>query len=414
MFDLVDLLKNKPPEQDERDRITSVLFYQTEACRSLVTEAYRFEGISDPAVVKNSDSAITEHVRQQSVEIVIIELNDSPDVSADALRISHLLPSHASVIVIGSEDAISTIRNLKGMGFYYLFWPITKQELIDFVRSVSDNRQHNKGVGKNRRAKRVSVLGAKGGVGATLMTAELANELVANKGASCIVVDNQFYAGNLDIMMGLKKFERRKVQKGSFANSIDLSAAKNLLVKESDMLSVLSLTSDVLSEEELSDYHGSAVELLHSECNFIIEDFSASTGTFNRKVPAWLDSDCIILVVSATVSALREAGRIKSIIDSSSDTKRSRLLVVLNHLQPEKHATVTNKDVEHFLKQAPDVVIPFNGSIGKNMLEGQRVTKQSGKSALAVKKLASLVVGESTEGNNKFSLAKLFGKRVTS
>ncbi|WP_417542973.1 AAA family ATPase [Methylophaga thalassica] len=414
MFDLVDLLKNKQPEKSEKERISSVLFYQTDKCLSLVTEAYRFEGIADPEVVKNSDTAINEHVRQQGVEIVIIELNDSLNVSEDALRISHLLPSHASVIVIGSEDAISTIRNLKAMGFYYLFWPITKQELIDFVRSVSDNRQHNKGVGQKRRAKRISVLGSKGGVGTTLLTAELAHELVGSKGASCIVIDHQFYTGNLDIMLGLKKFERRKVQKGSFANSVDLSAAKNLLVKESDMLSVLSLTSETMSEEELHDYHSSAVELLHSECNFILQDYSASTGACNIRSPKWLDSDCIILVISATVSSLREAARMKALIDGSNASKQIRLLVVVNHLQPEKHATVTEKDIEQFLKIKPDLVMPYNGNINQNLLEGRRVSKSRSKTATSVKKLASLVVGEKIEQGNRFDLTKLFRKRVAS
>ncbi|MDN3683471.1 hypothetical protein QW180_02055 [Vibrio sinaloensis] len=75
-------------------------------------------------------------------------------------RISHLLPNSASVIVIGSEDAISTIRNLKAMGFYYLFWPVSKEELIDFVKNVSDNRQRNAGLGKAREAKKVAFFGA--------------------------------------------------------------------------------------------------------------------------------------------------------------------------------------------------------------------------------------------------------------
>lgn len=46
MFDLVDLLKKNGSESQVKQKITSVLFYQTEKCRELVLEAYRFEGIS--------------------------------------------------------------------------------------------------------------------------------------------------------------------------------------------------------------------------------------------------------------------------------------------------------------------------------------------------------------------------------
>lgn len=403
MFDLVDILKSNQSQQDEQEKITSVLFYQTDPCRSLVEEAFRFEGVATPEICKNSDMAITDHVRQQSVEIVLVELNSSHDVTADARRISHLLPSHASVIVIGSEDAISTIRNLKEMGFYYLFWPITKQELIDFVRSVSDNRQRNRGPGQNRRAKRVSVIGAKGGVGTTLITSELAHQLVTDKNSSCIVVDHNYTSGNLDIMLGLKKFEKREVQKGAFSSSLDLSAAQSLLIKHSEMLSVLSLTSKQYSVDELNDYHNNAADILSSECNFIVEDVSGSSGFTHRNQARWLDSDCIILVVSPTVSALRDAGRLKMTIDKVDEASRPRLILVLNHCIPEKFATVTGADIEKFLQCPLDVVIPFSGKIGELVLEGNRVAQAKIKASGPTRKLASLVIGESIERRSTFN-----------
>lgn len=408
MFDLVDILKSNQSSQEDREKITSVLFYQTEQCRSLVEEAFRFEGVAAPEICKNSDMAITDHVRQQSVEIVLVELNSSKDVTGDARRISHLLPSHASVIVIGSEDAISTIRNLKEMGFYYLFWPVTKQELIDFVRSVNDNRQRNRGPGQNRRAKRVAVIGSKGGVGTTLIAAELAHQLVTDKKSSCIVVDHNYTSGNLDIMLGIKKFEKRQVQKGTFSSSLDLSSAQSLLTKHNDMLSVLSLTSKQYSIDELNDYHNNAVDILSSECNFIIEDVSGSSGFTHRNQSRWLSSDCIILVTSPSVSALRDAGRLKMTIDSLDEGSRPRLIVVVNHNLPEKFATVTDSEVEKFLQHPADVTIPFSGKIGELLLEGNRVAKTKLKASSPMRKLAALVVGESIERHSPIAVFQRF------
>jgi Flp pilus assembly protein, ATPase CpaE len=329
-------------------------------------------------------------------------------VTGDARRISHLLPSHASVIVIGSEDAISTIRNLKEMGFYYLFWPITKQELIDFVRSVSDNRQRNRGPGQNRRAKRISVIGAKGGVGTTLIASELAHQLVTEKKASCIIVEHNYTCGNLDIMLGLKKFERREIQKGAFSSSIDLSEAQSLLTKYSEMLSILSLTSEQHSIDELNDYHNSAVDILSSECNFIIEDLSGSSGFTHRNQQRWLSSDCVILVVAPTVSALRDAGRLKMAIDAPENNTRPRLIVVVNYNLPEKFATATETDIEKFLQYRPDVVIPFSGKIGDILLEGSRVARARVKAAKPIRILSALVVGESVERRSPIAMLGSF------
>lgn len=378
MLDLVDLLKNKQSEAVQQEKITSVVFYQTDECRELVQESYRFEGIAPPVIAKNSDMAITDHVREQSVEIVIVELNKSRNVTEDARRISHLLPSHASVIIIGSEDAISTIRNLKAMGFYYLFWPITKQELIDFVRNVSENRQRNTGPGQLRRAKRVAVVGGKGGTGTSLLTAELAHQLAQEEKSSCIVVDHNYHSGNLDIMLGLQKFEKRRIQKGTFANSLDLSSAQNLLVKESERLSVLALSGAEMSSREIREYLAMVTDLVSSECHFILEDMSASSGIPFEEPQAWVNSDCIILVTSPHVSSVRDAGRLKAWIDNKPENKRPRLLLVVNHTQPEKFATVPLADIEKFLGCKPDVVLPFTGDIGQKLLEGKRVFSMRG------------------------------------
>ncbi|MBF9002227.1 AAA family ATPase [Vibrio nitrifigilis] len=398
MFDLVDILKSgQASSHIEPEKITTVLFHQTQECQELVLESYRFEGITEPVIAPNKDENISEHVRLQNVEIVLIELNNSNNVTDDAKRISHLLPSHASVIVIGSEDAISTIRNLKEMGFYYLFWPITKQELIDFVRSVHDNRERNRGPGQKRRAKRVTVIGAKGGVGATAITAELSYLLSNVKHSSCIVVDHNYNSGNLDIMLGVQKFEKRRIQRGSFTDSLDLASAKSLLHKQNDMLSLLGLTAPDLTQGEVSEYHRSVIDIMSAECNFIIEDMSASSGQVYEVNHSWLESDCILLVSTPTVSSLRDAGRIKQIIDNVPPSQRPRLLIVVNNTMPEKFASVSLAEIETFLHQKADLVIPFIGDFGNVILDGKRLANINNKSANSVKSLASLVIGESTE-----------------
>ncbi len=410
MFDLVDLLKKNGSESQVKQKITSVLFYQTEKCRELVLEAYRFEGISDPEILTNDDLSISDHVRQQSIEIVIVELNDSENVTRDAERISHLLPSHASVIVIGSEDAISTIRNLKEMGFYYLFWPITKQELVDFVKSVNKNRESNIGPGQKRRAKRVAVIGSKGGVGATLLVAEVAHQLVDDKKATCVVVDHNYHAGNIDVMLGITEFEKRAVQSGALLTGLDLATARGLVARQSDKLSILSLTSADLSSSELQEYTEAVIDTLASEVNFIIEDMSASATDPYQADASWLDSDCVILVIAPTVSSVRDAARIKKRLDTMPESSRPRLIVVINNVLPEKFATVQLPEIEKFLNYKPQVVIPFVGSASQDVIDGKRLAKSNSKLSGALTRLVSLILGESTEGKNKSGLFSLFSK----
>lgn len=395
MFDLVNLLNQKETaEQKQKEKITSVLFYETERCKNLVQEAYRFDGIIEPEISLNRDKEIIEHVNNSAIEIVIVELNHSLDVALDAERISHLLPNNASVIVIGSEDAISTIRKLKEMGFYYLFWPITKQELIDFVRSVSSNRVSNRGPGQNRKAKQVSIIGSKGGVGTTLLATDIAMQLTQQKSTSCTLVDHNYLNGNIDIMLGIKRFTKRAIQKGELSNVLDSSVAQSLVYKHNEMLSLLALTSEDISTQDLSEYTNSVIDLVSMETHFIIEDLSSSVG-FDIGESAFIsDCDCIVLVLEPTVSALRDAARLKTRIEENNSNESLRLLIVVNHSHPERTASVTLKDIEKLLVKPIDVVIPYCLQANQTIMSGQLASNSSLKMAMPLKNLASLILGE--------------------
>jgi len=407
MFDLVDILKKDgfEEEKQQQNEITSVFFYQTEKCQILVKEAYGFEGLVAPAIVHNSDENIKEHVRNESIEIVVIELNESVNISLDAERISHLLPNDASVIVIGSEDAISTIRNLKKMGFYYLFWPITKHELIEFVVSVHENRNRNKGLGKKRKAKQISVIGAKGGVGTTLICTEIASLMSEVKKSSCVIVDNDYHGGNLDIMMGMEKFEKRQIRPGAFATTLDNTSAQSMLVKHTNMLSILSLTSDSLSNAEIKEYTKTVVEHVAGDYNFIIDDLSSiARQNFDKQELVEL-SDCVILVFSPTVSSLRDAARIKQQLEDESGEKSLRMYLALNYSIPDASATISVKEAEKYLRQEVDIVIPFIKKLDALILEHKRMIKVGGKAAAGIRKLTSFIIGE--DEKKRFSLFSL-------
>ncbi|MGR5456682.1 chromosome partitioning protein ParA, partial [Vibrio alfacsensis] len=92
--------------------------------------------------------ADSEFYSKQESNLILLELNESSNVVSDAQAVAAKLPTHKGVIVIGKEDAISTLRSLKEMGFYYLFWPINKYEFAEFVMHVNNDLKAQKGVSK--------------------------------------------------------------------------------------------------------------------------------------------------------------------------------------------------------------------------------------------------------------------------
>jgi pilus assembly protein CpaE len=342
------------------------------------------------------------------LEIVIVELNESKNVTDDMRRISHLLPNSASVIVIGSEDAISTIRNLKEMGFYYLFWPVSKQELIDFVKNVSDNRSRNSGLGKARDAKKVAFWGSSGGVGTSLLVAEIACELSSKKNSSCVIVDHDFVGGNLDILLGLKKFEKKDIPPGALTASLDTSYALNMTQKITSMLSILSVKSKELDETQMKEYVRTLSDELSEQTNFLIEDLSRSVNSKVDLAYSANECDAIVLVLKPTVSSLRDASRICSLL-KELETK-ARVIVVINHTAPEKHATVTEEEVEKYLRRPIDVICPYDGQMSKALLEGKHLHDLKLPISKSIKQITAALLGEKQEGSKVGLLSKLISR----
>ena len=109
-------------------------------------------------------------------------------------------------------------------------------------------------------------------------------------------------------------------------------------------------------------------------------------------------------------SSLRDAGRIKLSVENLPPSERPRLLIVANYILPEKYATVSQAEMEQFLKHKVDVVIPFISNFGNVILGGKRLANNRHKSSAAIKSLASLVVGE--ESKSSTSLFKTLFKKA--
>lgn len=400
MFDLVDVLNNNKKDAPEADSYESVVFYKTDYCKSLICESYRYEGFKEPATVENNEKSIIKFVNTTEVEVIILELTGSEDVVQDTERTIQYLPSHASVVVIGDEDSITTVRTLKSLGIYYLFWPTSKQELIEFIYNVQDNRKRQNGVVSKRRAKRISVVGSKGGVGCSLLAAELAYSISNYKQASTVLVDHNYSGGNLDIMLGKKGLEKRALAPGMLLRALDLSSAQSLLNQVSDKVQLLAMgfgdDSEKTSHDDIRQISDSAVSLISRDVNFVIEDVSASVG-FEPK-PSWLcsQSDCIILLLEPSVSSLREAGRyVKGINEAiENQTHAVRLIIVVNNPRGSDCDTVSDSEISHFLKHKIDVHMPFEPKGEDIILQGKHLYDNRSKLAKPLKNLTSLILGE--------------------
>lgn len=410
MFNLVERLNLKKEDSNQsKDNLKTVLFYQTDECRSLINESFRFDGNSEPQNNKNNDDEIRQLDLSNPPSVIILELNTSTNVVQDAQRISHLLPSNVSVVIIGSEDAISTIRLLKEMGFYYLFWPVSKQECSDFMRHVASNHEKQKGIGENRRAKRVAMVGVKGGMGTSLLSSEVARSLSSDRGVSTLLVDHNYHGGNLDIFMGLKQFQKRPLQKGMLFSDIDGAYASGIIKKITPMLSILAIESETLTTQELTEYTQAVQTQALSYSSVMIEDHAQlirNAMGINKLVDS---VDVIVFILDSTVSALREYNRLYQLVENKNRDNKVRVITVMNAVRPHNSGAVSFEEAEKYTGHRPHVVIPYDNKAAQYVLEGSQILKTKSVMAHSISNLVSLILGEEMTQKKK-PLFRFFAK----
>ncbi|EAS43283.1 chromosome partitioning protein ParA [Photobacterium profundum] len=417
MFDLAKAISQTTEKSREHQGPTGcTLFYQTDACLNLVQEVFRFEGWQAPDCLKNQSQS-TDYSSKKSnklehstlQEIIILELNQSTNVVDDAKSFASRLPNHKGVVVIGQEDAITTLRGLKEMGFYYLFWPANKQEITDFLRHVHSNQQRFAGVSQNRKAKRVAVLGSKGGVGNTVISAELA-ACLAHSGAETILIDHQYAFSNIDIVLGLKQFQKQDANNLALQlHDMDEATASDYLIKVTDHLRLLAIEGNEPTST-LQSYTDSINDLLMRQANFIIEDFSGSVD-FSLNLHQLVERhDVMIIVVEPTVSSVRSARfRIEQIEEISlTHSLDIRVLTFMNVHRPDVAFSLTREEVSTYLGRVVDVTLQYDKRFASLLLDGKRLHKLEKSAAGPFNDMALLLHGK-TLCNHRSSMAKLRG-----
>lgn len=399
MFDLAKAIsKNAAPELPVTNGPKScTLIYQSQQCLDLVQEIFVFEGWNKPVVIKEALRA-TKFDNKELNEIILLELNESANVVEDTRRFASQIPTHKGVIVIGKEDAISTLRALKDMGFYYVFWPVNKQELGDFITHVNNNLRNFSGVSKKRKAKRVAVVGSKGGTGTTLVCAELTS-ILSMQGIDTILVDHQYVDSNVDVMLSLKDLQRQNVTEMTMpVHELDDESAVGFLTQVKQNLRLLALEGGE-TEHQLLAFSQTICQLLTRNTNFIIEDYSASIGFRVDPLKLIEHNDVVIVVVEPSVSSVRNARRLIDRINTLqvSDQQKLRVITVLNTHRPDSTFALKKSEVEGYLSVPVDVELGYCKSLARILLEGKRAHKHDKPMQQAFDSLSRLINGQVRE-----------------
>lgn len=283
---------------------------------------------------------------------VIVDIGDTDNVELITQTAALLIPVSAKPIIVGNNDSISFAHALMMSGVNYLHAGSQLPQLADLVRDPIS-------ASHNRATMKISVLGCKGGAGASTVAYQL------------------FQAAGM-----LTSIPMLLVQGCSGSSDLDLLLTR-ALPKDG---SISALSAHQSAKMETHDGAWQYEDTQFNRYNLAFFDHSIHVDFDQHLEQVLIQSNVVVLVISRALAALRIA---KNILEEnkrfllSNPLKEVRILLCLNESHPKKNNELANDDIEEYLGTTLSAVNVYN-------VNNARLSTES-----ALYRLAAHVLGKS-------------------
>ena len=334
---------------------------------------------------------------------------ESSESAGQVVREIDALAEHCDetvkVMVIGAVNDIMLYRQLIARGVSeYLVPPFQPLQIIRSIGELFVNPD-SPFVGKQ-----ISVVGAKGGVGASTIAHNLSWALAENVKVNTTLVD-------LDLSFGTTALDFNQETPQTVADALlaperaDESVIERLLAKPTDRLSLFTAPATINQIMDIPDEaYTTVIEGVRRNVPYLVLDLPHIWSSW--MLSTLIASDEVIVVCQPDLASLRNG---KNMIDQLKAKRPNdhppRL--VLNMSGVPKRPEIPVKDFAAAIGVEPDVILPFDPELfGTAANNGQMIseTDPASKSAQAIDHLASTLTGRAVEPQEKSFLKKLLGK----
>lgn len=204
----------------------------------------------------------------------------------------------------------------------------------------------------------IAFVGAKGGVGTTMLAVHLAIHLVGQHGKKTLLVDQKPQLGHVALYLGLRDSEYHFDDLLRNAERLDADLLKGFTVRHRSGLDVIASPEMPAGVYEAKgDDLGRVTQFLRREYDFILIDAAAPFDEPEASIVH--RSDEIYVVTTPDVAAVRDLARVVEIL-SIPEASMSKLRVVVNRLTAAD--SITANEIEKLIKFPTSVAVPNNYS----------------------------------------------------
>jgi pilus assembly protein CpaE len=349
-----------------------------------------------------------------SPNILFVDLSESGDPLNDINGLAEVCEPGTVVIATGRVNDVRLYRDLVASGIQdYLLKPFSADQLREtfaHAQMAISGPKGNEPTG-DRPHLMTTVIGVRGGVGASTIASSLAWMMGDKAGRTAALLDLDVHFGTGALSLDLEP-GRGLTDAIENPSRIDGLFIERAMVRANEKLSVLSAEAPI-NQPMMTD--GAAFHQLQEELRNAFE-----TVVLDLPRPMLVnyphlvqDTHVSVVVVEFTLAATRDAIRILSWLKANAP--QSRVVVVANKSQGAVQE-VSRKDFEQSIERKIDVVIPFDPKVAAQAAKlGQPLAKvaSGGKLAGPFGQLLTMTVSTVDAGSDEEAAAasgSLLGK----
>jgi pilus assembly protein CpaE len=297
-------------------------------------------------------AAIAAMQKSVTPRVLLIDISARDNPVGALTELSEVVEPDVCVLAIGDIDDINFYREVtRGLGVLeYLPKPLTRDVVARHFGPLVLGQTPSANIVLG--ARMVSITGAHGGVGASVIAANLAWYLGVGKRRHTVLLDADLHRGTAALLLNAPQGLGLRAALEA-PERIDSLLAERAAQPAADRLHVLAGLEDLAEIPNYAD--GAAARLLEAlrrRYNFIVADAPFAPINFNRDL---LDlGHQRVLVMLPTLSCVRDTLRLLQLVPGALQTKRAT--VVLNRLGMP--GGLTRRQVEDALGMKIDVVLP--------------------------------------------------------
>lgn len=290
-------------------------------------------------------------------------------------------------MVAGARDYL--VKPLKPEDLSRAIYGVLEQEEKRRLRSSSGERGETAAHGTI-----ITIFGAKGGIGKTTISTNLATALVRGTGSTVVLVDMDTRFGDVAIMMDVA-VERSIADLARQVEEMDRDTVRDYLVRHHSGVMILPAPLHTTEWRNVTPAQiTKIIDLLAQMYDYVVVD---TPGTFNEIVAATLEAaSLILLVTSMDIASIKDTALALEMLQGAS-VSEDKVKLMINHSTAAN--TLREEDVERVLEYKVFWCIPHDLNVATSTQLGQPViiTKPFARVSRSISDLASALSGTSPE-----------------